>query len=347
MCIVYNNIGSYEVVKSELKKNGINDFNSIKETLDFKKKYNFFKEQVYSENKLRLENEIRTLNLELEKLNLNLDSFKNEQEFDFKIKSINLLLIYLIRNKFFRYFLLIFKLIKKEKLQQLELSNKYFETKTSINKTKKKLYLLTCNFDKQLEIISKQKIDSIEYKKNILQNLYPVIQGAIGEKKVENELKKLSDDNYLINDFKLYFKNPIYIPSENRYIKSIQIDHLLINQAGIFSIETKNWSIHSINNDNLYSPVKQTRRSGYALFKVLSEIDTNKILSVDYWGSKKIPLKNIIVLINHKKDVEFQYVKVLKLEELNKYITYFKNIFSKKETEKIVSYLLSINNKIY
>lgn len=55
---------------------------------------------------------------------------------------------------------------------------------------------------------STQKLDNI---KNTVDNLYPLISGAIGENAVVNELKKLPDSYYVINDFSLNFHPPIYL----------------------------------------------------------------------------------------------------------------------------------------
>lgn len=51
-----------------------------------------------------------------------------------------------------------------------------------------------------------------------------------------------------------------------------------------------------------------------------------------------------MVLINSKPNEEFQYVKVLKLNELLGYIRYFKPIFTASETEEISYYFLTLNN---
>lgn len=50
-------------------------------------------------------------------------------------------------------------------------------------------------------------------------------------------------------------------------------------------------------------------------------------------------------MINTKPKEEFQYVKVLTLNELLGYINYFKPIFSINETQRITDFLLSINEQ--
>ncbi|MFW9879882.1 MAG: nuclease-related domain-containing protein, partial [Candidatus Thorarchaeota archaeon] len=183
----------------------------------------------------------------------------------------------------------------------------------------------------------------LDYTKEVVDGLYALIAGAIGENSVVNELQKLSDNYYLINDFFVEFNPPIYNKRENDRIFSIQIDHLLICQSGVFLLETKNWSKQSIKNLDLRSPVEQILRTSYALFVLLNS-ESNISLDCHHWGSKKIPIRNIIVMTNEKPKEEFKHVKVISLNELNGYIKYFEKIFSEAEAENIFNYL---NNEIY
>ena len=80
----------------------------------------------------------------------------------------------------------------------------------------------------------------------MVDGLYALIAGAIGENSTVNELQKLSDNYYLINDFSAKFNPPIYNKKDKDRIFSVQIDHLLICQSGVFLLETKNWSKKSI-----------------------------------------------------------------------------------------------------
>lgn len=185
---------------------------------------------------------------------------------------------------------------------------------------------------------SYREIDSV---KEVVDGLYALIAGAIGENAVVNELQKLSNNYYLINNFSSEFDPPIYNKREDDRIFSIQIDHLLICQSGVFLLETKNWSKQSVKNLDLRSPVEQILRTSYVLFVLLnSEPGFNSIsLARHHWGSKKIPIRNIIVMINEKPKEEFKHVKVLSLNELNGYIKYFDKIFSDAEVENIFNHL--------
>ena len=123
-------------------------------------------------------------------------------------------------------------------------------------------------------------LKDLERKKSIIDEVNTSIYGALGEQKVVKELEKLSDEYFLINDFCLSFPKPIYNRRENDYIKSIQIDHILVTLSGVFLIETKNWSEKSLNNPGLRSPVQQIKRTSFVLFKILNEGITNYRLNL-------------------------------------------------------------------
>ncbi len=166
-------------------------------------------------------------------------------------------------------------------------------------------------------------------------------------KRVVKEIEKLSNDYVLINDFRLKFEKPIYNKQNGDRIFSIQIDHLLISPAGIFIIETKNWSKESIKNYNLRSPVEQIRRTSFAMFVVLNRIsDKFGSIGVHHWGESQIPIKNLIVMINNKPKNIFKYVRILKLNELNNYISHFDKIYSKSDVNKITEILLDYNKSL-
>ncbi|MFV1975750.1 MAG: nuclease-related domain-containing protein [Candidatus Scalindua sp.] len=238
------------------------------------------------------------------------------------------------------------KSLEDESKHTIEKSNKNIFNKIfyylKIKKLIKKQAPLVNNYE---STISKRCMDSyqeLEFIKETVEGLYTLIAGAIGENSVVNELQKLSDNYYLINDFSLDFNPPIYNKRENDRIYSIQIDHLLVCQSGVYILETKNWNTQSIESLDLRSPVEQIKRTSYALFVLLNS-DSNLGLTSHHWGSKKIPLRNIIVMTNKAPKEDFQYVKVLSLNQLNGYIKYFDETFSESEAENIFNYL---NNEI-
>lgn len=111
----------------------------------------------------------------------------------------------------------------------------------------------------------------------------------------------------------------------------------MISRAGIFIIETKNWSQTSLNSINLRSPVEQIERSNFALNIYISE---NLSFNEHHWGEQRIPIRNLIVLINNKPKIEFKYVKIKLLNELLDYINYFNPILTDIQFNKIVNKLV-------
>jgi hypothetical protein len=210
-------------------------------------------------------------------------------------------------------------------------------------KKKQRYQYLDTHFARAVSEDCSHQLQRHEIKKKVIDEINTSIYGALGEQKVVKELGNLSDEYFLINDFSLSFPTPIYNRHDNDYIRSIQIDHILVSPAGIFVIETKNWSEQSLNNLNLRSPVQQIKRSNYALFAMLNKEVSNAKLTLrnHHWGSRKIPIRNVIVLTNVKPNEEFQHTKILTLNELLRYVKYFKPTFSGKETLEITNYLLN------
>lgn len=194
------------------------------------------------------------------------------------------------------------------------------------------------NYEKILAERSMASSNKLQFIKELVDSLYSTIAGAIGENLVVKELQKLSDSYYLINDFSVTFDPPLYNKKEKDKIFSIQVDHLLICQSGVFILETKNWSKKSISSVDLRSPVKQVLRTSYALFVLLNS-NSNKGLEHHHWGDKKIPLKSIIVMTNSTVKEEFKHIKVISFKDLNGYVGYFDEIFTAKETENLFYYL--------
>lgn len=359
MCKIYNPVGCLTAIKDHLKRHGINDFHSLQEVISFQKNFSILKQQIISDHEqliesekitltadtLRLDNEINTRKTNSE------NSLRNEiEELTQKLAGMSISpdsgFVHKIAYHVKRCYI-------KRKLQYLEanLTRKVAYTVRSLVKQYKdkasRLEYITSNFRNAVNDSCRTEITVLENKQRIIEEVNNTIYGALGEQRVVKELENLSDENHLFNDFVLDFDHPIYNRQENDYIKSIQIDHLLITPAGIFLIETKNWSSKSLMNLDLRSPVQQVRRTNFALFKILSGNIANHRLRLKqhHWGQRKIPLRNLIVLTNSKPKEEFQYVKVLTVGELMGYIRYFKPTFTTMETQEIADYLLRLNDQ--
>jgi len=353
MTIVYGQIESLKRIKEVLNQKGITRFNSIGEINDFKRNFEFEKQNINSQIEIKLNKELNDLQNEgiklqtkldclkvenVNKLNDRINKLKNNYE---KIKLKN------PKNKVLKIWNLLLTMIIKYAKNNIEknfekiIKKRTYKVELEVNKNSEKINYLILNKEKLILERSLPEIKELTRIKGIIEELDPLIAGAIGENLVEKELKKLSDKNILFNDFSVKFKTPIYNRKENDRIFSVQIDHILITNSGIFIIETKNWSKASIESLSLRSPIEQIKRTSYALFVILngdSKQDGIR-LKKHHWGNKQIPIRNIIVLINQKPKEKFKYVQVKTLDELNRYVNYFEPIFDDSEVSRISEYL--------
>jgi hypothetical protein len=347
MCIVYNTIGALSHIESQLSKNNFDEFNSISDLINFEKNYSFTEEQIILKHRLSVQKEKKVLEDDIAILINEISKYKSERNEKLKLKldNLNQQLDKLFLPK--SNLLTIFKDIGLNIIVWTKIWSAPTLTRANIFITSRKQnkVLLQKNirydfvkndFENAVNQSSSNELQNLSQKRIIIKELKSFIYGAIGEHKVETALLKLSDEYILINDFTCYFQPPMFNSKEKDYIKSIQIDHIVISPSGVFIIETKNWSENSIQNIDMRSPVKQVHRTNFALFKLLA----NNTLKDHHWGKRRIPIKNIIAFINHKPLGEFEYVKILSLNELVKYITYFPPCISKEEVAYIADYLL-------
>jgi hypothetical protein len=352
-------IGSLRSLKSHLANNNIHDFKSLKGVIDFQNSYTTQRQQLISDHEKLIEQEKNMLNTDLQELDTEIETLrlKSEQRLTGEIDKLKQQLNILTSSAPINFLQRLTKDFRewnyKRKIKHRE-NNFDIEVKMSINELvdihqlkSNRYQFINSQFSDAVKQSSQHSLFEIERKKSIIDNLNSFIYGALGEQKVVKTLEALSDEYFLINDFAVSFSPAIYNRQENDYIKSIQIDHLLVAPSGIFLIETKNWSEKSLENLSLRSPVQQIRRTSFVLFKLLNNEISNFHLRLNkhHWGDKKISLRNLIVLTNTKPNEEFQYVKILTLNELLGYINYFKPTFSGIETQRIADFLLSINDQ--
>jgi hypothetical protein len=357
MCKVHNSVGCLTTIKTHLKRHSINDFNSLNEVINFQKNFSTLRQQIISNHEQLIENEKIKLAAEILQLDnaIKTDKAHFESIFLSEIEEMKQKLISLspsTGSNFIKRFVNFTKRrAYKKKLQDLELNLNYkvnYAVSELVgqhqDKTNRYNYI-ALHFSNAVKESCLTMINELEYKQRVIDEVKNSIYGALGEHKVVKELENLSDENVLINDFTLSFYPAIYNRQENDYIKSIQIDHLLVTPSGLFLIETKNWSEKSLASLDLRSPVQQVKRTNFALFKTLTEDISGRRLKLlqHHWGDRKIPIRNLIVLTNSKPNEEFQYVKVLTLNELLSYVKYFKPLFTSAETQAIASYLLNLN----
>lgn len=359
MSRTYNTIGSLKTLKAHLEESNIYDFKSLKEVIDFQSTFAISRQQLISHHKNLIEEEKNILNVELKDLDTAIETQKRQTEqllTDEIDKLKKLYNVYKNQNptNLFQKITHNLKLLSynrkiknKENKFDSEIKNTISHLVDNYQKKSNRYQYIISNEDEAVRQSVHHSLSELERKKAVIDNLNSFIYGALGEQKVVKTLKNLSDDYFLINDFSVSFSPAIYNRQENDYIKSVQIDHILVSPSGIFLIETKNWSEKSLESLSLRSPVQQIRRASFVLFKLLNNEISNYHLRLDrhHWGDKKISIKNLIVMTNTKPQEEFQFVKVLTLNELLGYINYFKPTFSLNETQRITDFILRINEQ--
>ena len=220
------------------------------------------------------------------------------------------------------------------------------DTRKKLKEIQKNLENIASNKESILAEREQDRLDALNYRKQALDDLYPVIAGAVGEHAVVRALSELPNDYYLINDYTVHFNPPILNKKSGEHIFSIQIDHVLLCGAGVFLLETKNWSLSSVENLDLRSPVEQILRSSYATFVLLNSESGSQALRLKshHWGAKKIPIRNVIVMTNEKPSGEFKHVKVVALKDLIGYLKFFDPVLASEEIESIFEYLRRLSS---
>jgi hypothetical protein len=359
MSRTYNTIGSLTTLKAHLEESNIYDFKSLKEVIDFQSSFEISRQQLISHHKNLIEEEKKLLIIELKNLDTAIEIQKKQTEQILTNKIDKLKQLYNVYsshnptnffNKITNYFRLWNckrKIKKKENKFDSDVKKVISHLNDNYHQKNNRYQFISSNEEEAVKQSANHSLSELERKKAIIDNLNSFIYGAIGEQKVVKTIENLSDDYFLINDFSVSFSPAIYNSQEKDYIKSVQIDHILIAPSGIFLIETKNWSEKSLENLSLRSPVQQIRRTSFVLFKLLNNEMSNYHMRLDkhHWGDKKISIKNLIVMTNTKPQEEFQFVKILTLNELLGYINYFKPIFSINETQRIADFILHLNKQ--
>ena len=359
MTIVHGKIESLKHLKLQLNQRGITQFNSIGELYDFNKSYQVEKLSIENRVSEEYKQQLSILKSEKKLIQEEIDQEKRQkictllqvlhrlkfkyEEIKSKSKSNSLTeLIYWYWEQILKY-----------RITHLE-QNFDYQLERSMDNSSKKLILINEkierfvsdkeNFVNELKNSKRQKLDHI---KATLEELYPLIAGAIGESKVVQELKDLVGNNILINDYYKEFSPPVFNQKEGERIYSIQIDHLLVTDAGVFNIETKNWSKKSVENLDMRSPVQQVKRNGYALWVQLNSDSRYSDFYLDshHWGRKEIPIYNLVVMINHKPLGKFKFVHIKTLKEIKSFISKFEKVLHEHEVQQISEYFIRSNDR--
>ena len=226
---------------------------------------------------------------------------------------------------------------KPKRLKVLEakfdkiLEKPFKKDKKQIKKTGKKFGKLEIKYDKIIAKRIKKPVRQMNKSKSFLDNKSSFLLGAIGEERVIRELVKLPDSYMVFNDVNLSFSKSIRWKKYNEYVKSCQIDHVVIGPNGIFLIETKNWSPATLATTR-FLPHKQVDRAGYIFFI--------KFINLFRRLNKKIPIRGIVVTLRNLPKYNYPYVEQLTPNRLNSYILGFRDFLTMDEVEMITNWLM-------
>jgi hypothetical protein len=352
MTDVRGKIESLTYIRSELDRQGITRFNSIAELRAFNRSYDQEKARIKHEVEAELDREIEALRADRIKLQEARDSIykRAAKQLSQQLEELeqgvsekqNISGNWLRRGAAFVQSLMLQKKIRR--IQEGFQQHIDAQTREASDRLRGANNLLTHYHTKRAEVLAQRnapKLEELQRTKMAVDRLKTAVLGAFGEHKVVSVLKDLSGPAVLLNDFRLRFDPPLLYHKELYRIFGIQIDHLLITRAGLFVLETKNWSKASIEKLDLRSPVEQIQRSGFALYKLLhnSPEDLAVPLNSHHWGKRSIPIRNVVAMIHHKPPVAFQNVAVKTLNELNGYIEYFEPVMNADEVLQLADYL--------
>lgn len=135
--------------------------------------------------------------------------------------------------------------------------------------------------------------------------------GAKAELDVIAHLAHLPTDYTVFNDIRLMADR--HIRFNGIPLQSAQIDHIVLSSAGVFVIETKRWGRHFVESGNYHDPYDQIQRAVYLCYDQLqNRFGKVRVRSV-------IACAGMLPLAPHDS-----HVKILRMEELNGYITWFR-----------------------
>lgn len=166
------------------------------------------------------------------------------------------------------------------------------------------------------------------------------IKGAIGEKRLQKKLEKVSQENKILQN--------VYLPKEKEPDKTTEIDSIMINKKGIFVFECKNYSgwifgnekqmkwtqmLNKYQKTKFYNPIKQNNTHIKAIKKILNDKKIQQYYSIITFASENSELKKI--------EIESENIYVIKVEYVPKIINQIcentADVFTWEEVEHIYS----------
>ncbi len=351
MAKVFNKVGTISTLKAELHRRNIHQFHSVREIQAFEREFDDLKASILQKSRKALLTEKDQIFQKIEEIEFQIESKRKaaEQFIDQKINIIENRINFLEEQR--KYVILkaispILISFLKVRCNRISYSKPQYirhsirQENDDRERLEKRFDEISNNLENIVISVSSDEIQKLVSAKSAIDDVQPLIYGAIGESKVSSTLSELPDDYIVINDVNVKLSKPLYMKSENDRIFSFQIDHVVVGPTGIFAIETKHWSKTTIEKADFFSPIKQIRRSGFALFRMLNSAIHNGELSLTgTWGDRSVSVRNVLVLTASYEKKKFQHVKIIDLSSLNGYIQWFEKEIGLKEVQSISSYI--------
>ncbi len=352
MATIYRQIGALTQLLDELNREGIDVFRTLDDVRSFQNDYNNSLDRIRARYGEILRQEVVELEAKCTRISSELDRRISARETLLR-DELEDLRETLVANENRSILLRWFFFFRKRRLtkRKTTLENS-FENEVErplrrgfvrIDSLRAEIEDRSNNADNWVERYSAGEIEEQQRILSVLERHNSLFYGAIGEERVARELSRLPDTYTVINDCRLEFSPPIYDRNNNDRIYSIQIDHVVVGPTGLFLVETKNWSRESVENTDLFSPIRQLKRSNYAIFMSLNQAVSGESLAnfSHHWGDRKISPKSILCLINHRPNQEFQYVTTLSENQIANHVMNQRQTFSQIEVNSLVENLLS------
>lgn len=145
----------------------------------------------------------------------------------------------------------------------------------------------------------------------------PVVYGGIAEDTVLEKLKNgLSADFFVYPDITLNY--PISIFFDGNYLKSAQIDFLVLGPTGVYVLEVKNWSRKFTESHKYFDPFEQVSRAGYLCYRLLDDSDLKTKVRQVIVTNSKLPNpqnRNFVATVSPDSIVPYIRTQSIKMDK--------------------------------
>lgn len=248
-----------------------------------------------------IQNKIESLKKDLSQLEVSFESdiHKCQTEIYDEIELVQLALQILQDGAGLIRKIIIYSRVKKHKDKILQLKNKYKNCPQIFQKKIRLTQRTLEETQKNNDFLVENSCRTKEYNVTLLQTVLssPDFAGAIAELELIESLRTLPDNFCVISDVKLEVNKAIHFDGE--WLRSAQIDHVVVAPSGIFVIEVKNWSKKFMQDGDYFNPYQQVKRARYLCYKLIGEeynLKTRSIIAHKGFVPQKPPNSQTKVL---------------------------------------------------